>query len=213
MLGRPRRHDEPVGDLRVRQPLGDEREHLELARRSARPGSHGSPRAARAERGARARAAGPPHAASAARLRARVRSRSPRAGAPRRRAARACSARSYIQPTSPNASAAPLQSRRSIAACAAEARRGELDRDSGDGRRGRDADRAPPDQAARRPRSRPAAPRAARPASARPWSGPTRSPARRAAPGAGAHSRERPAPRGRPAARRHPHRRGGQRAR
>ena len=35
VLGGPGRHDEPLGDLRVREPLGQERQHLELRGRQA----------------------------------------------------------------------------------------------------------------------------------------------------------------------------------
>ena len=89
VLGRPRRDDEPLGDLRVREPVGDEREHLELAGGQARRVR--TRRLARARRNAQPELAHPSRrrASSAARPRARGRSRAPRRATPRRRAATA----------------------------------------------------------------------------------------------------------------------------
>ena len=201
VLGRSRRHDEPLGDLRVRQARRRRARAPRAGGRSARPGWRASPRAARAERGARARASARRPASSAARRRARGRSRSPRPASPRRPAATASAPGRSAQPTSPNASAAARQSRRSMAAYGADRRLVELDVDPGDRRPRGDADRAP---AGRLPPLRDrlaAACRAARAASARRSSAPTRLRARGPARSAAARPCAPPGPRARPAAR------------
>ena len=124
------------------------------------------------------------------------------------------SARSYVQPTSPKASAAAtpvaLAHRRERAATTAASSSTSIPATAA---HAADPARAPAGTAPRAVRTRRRARRTARSASARRSSAPTRSPARGPGRSAAARRSGRPGPRGRPAARRRPDRPGARRAR